>query len=394
MNVNNVVRLAVGMACGTYLASAGSISYTCDATVASIDGSGVCGFLNSTVAGIYSSTFSNANASIYITTASSGLGESVQVTQYVTYGQYYTALSAESNDITALASLPSVELPVFSSSSQYVGVTAALTDALGIPGAATGYGAIYGVSPGAGGTNPGLTACVLGTANCYNGVIEVVTPAGLSAETGGTQGLWFRDVAGTASGAQPANDYDYFSTVEHETDELLGTASCADVNAGPTIVNTCTAGGQIGASPSAVDLFRYSAPGTLVFDSTTAAYFSPNGGVTDTDGNTYNSTVAGADYADFSQNCVFVQDAFGCPGQSVDITNDFLGAPGPEVQILNAVGYDVIPEPGTVTLLALGLAAFAVVRRTRASAQAMSRRPVHRVLPSCARAFALKNDLD
>ena len=170
-------------------------------------------------------------------------------------------LSAESTDAAALASLPPIEPSIFSSSSQYVGLTAALTNTLGIPGAATGYGAIYGVSPGLGGTNPGLSACVLGTANCYNGVIEVVTPAGLTAETG-SQGLWFRDVAGTAGGPQPTLDYDYFSVVEHETDELLGTASCSSISSGPSVTNDCTAGGQIGNTPSAADLFRYSAPGS------------------------------------------------------------------------------------------------------------------------------------
>jgi hypothetical protein len=121
-----------------------------------------------------------------------------------------------------------------------------------------------------------------------------------------------------------------------------------------------------------VDLFRYSAPGTRVFNSLTPAYFSANGGVTDLDGNTYNTTKALEDYADFSQSCVFVQDAEACPGQSVDITNDYGGGPGPEIPILNAVGYAeygltaVLPEPSSLLLFGSVLAIAGVVTRRRA----------------------------
>jgi hypothetical protein len=357
-------RIFVGFTLASALpVFAGTLSYTCDSTVAAFDGSGVCGYLNSNLGGIYNSIFTNANANIYVTTTATGLGESSQVTQYVTYSQYYTALSAESTDVTALASLPSTEPAIFSGTNQYIGATAALVNALGIPPAQTLSGQIQGVSPGAGGTDPGLSACNLGIdPDCYNGVIEIVTPAGLSAKTGGEQGLWFRNVAGTGSAPQPVSDYDYFTILEHETDELLGTASCDDVSDVPTAVNTCTDAG--GGSPSAVDLFRYSAPVTRVFDSLTPAYFSFDGGVTDYEGNTYNTTHGGEDYADFHQSCRFVQDAEGCTGQSVDITDDYLGGEGPEIPILNAVGYDLAtPEPGTLSYLGAALGVLVAGRR-------------------------------
>lgn len=347
------------------LANAGSISYTCNSNVATIDGSGVCTYLDTTVANFYNSTFSNANANIFVTTSATGLGGSLQVTQFVAYSTYLNALAAESNDTTALNSLPSTEPSTFNGTN--VGLTAALTNALGISGSQTTYGAVYGVyeNPNNNGDPNNGTVCQLPGTNCFNGVISVVTPSGLSTETSGSQGLWFRDVAGTAQGAQPSNDYDYFSVIEHETDELLGTASCSTVVAGPTATNGCASNG-----PSAVDLFRYSGPGTRVFNAVTCAYFSPDGGATDIDGNNYNSTcgshsaVADDDYADFSTNCKFVQDATGCLGHSLDITTDYQGGPGPEIQILNAVGYDVLaPEPGTLALFGVGFVALVTRRR-------------------------------
>ena len=214
------ILLVAGVLLGTSLANAAGISYTCDSTVSTIDGSGVCAYLDTSVASLYNSTFTNANANIYVTTTSSGLGQSVQVTQAVTYATYYNALKAESTDTTAVNSLSPTEPAVYGGAD--VGLTAALVNALNIPGSSTFFGEVAGIyeNPANPGDPDNGNVCTLPSTNCYNGVIQVVTPAGLSVETGG-QGLWFRDVAGTASGVQPANDYDYFSIIEHETDECV-----------------------------------------------------------------------------------------------------------------------------------------------------------------------------
>jgi len=139
------------------------------------------------------------------------------------------------------------------------------------------------------------------------------------------------------NGLQPINDYNIYSVVEHETDEILGTASCISTQ-GAGLTDYCG-----GSGPSAVDLFRYQAPGTLVLESTTpGAYFSYNGGATNgADGAIYNTLANSNDYADFTQNCQFVQDADGCLGSTQYITTDG----GAEVNILDAVGYNQNEEP-------------------------------------------------
>lgn len=140
-------------------------------------------------------------------------------------------------------------------------------------------------------------------------------------------------------GTRPSNDYDFYSVVEHETDEVLGKSSCMDTNG--TISDGCG-----GTTPSAVELFRYYGAANLVLNSAcigvgstptvacpTGAYFSYNGGVTNRDpnGSVYNTIANGNDYADFVANTCggggpyHVQDGTGCPGTNPFLNND--GAP-------------------------------------------------------------------
>jgi hypothetical protein len=340
--------LAVGIVFGAALASASTISYTCAANI-DLTVAGTCATLNGTIAGIYSSTFSNANASIFITYGTTGLASSLQYYTNVTYTAYANALTldeTDANDVTAVNSLGGTTTnPVIAGDG--VALTSALATTLNLAVAAGSFG----ITPGTNAT------CTLGTANCYNGIVTLTNVAGT---------FYYR------SGGQPAGTYDFYTAVEHETDEVLGTSSCiTGTNPGniTTSVN-CTnhpVPGNPAVGVSAPDLFRYSGSGTRSYLATangSLAYFSINGGTTNTA--SYNNTPNGNDYGDWSPGANRVQNAVGTPSTNgINITNDG----GSEILALDAIGYNLtssVPEPGTGVLLAAALAVLAGLARRRA----------------------------
>lgn len=357
MNLRPLFALAIGATFGASLASAGTISYTCDPSVAA----STCNYLNTTVAGLYSSTFTNANASIYITYGTTGLAETQSAFNVVSYSQYVNALSANTSP-SAIQSSASASLNANAAGpygSGNVNITASLAQALGLS-AITNNGVPVGSS----------TPCALGSAGCYNAEITVTNSPSTP--------LYYDNLGGT----EPADAYDFYATVEHETDEVLGTSSCIDTGGG-SLSNGCDSFGS--GTPSAADLFRYSAPGSLVLDSslstTPGAYFSYDGGVTNgavgVGGSPkfYNTLANGDDYGDFvssSPDCgtnQAVQDAEGCPGEDAGL--NILNDGHSEINILNAVGYDVVPavvapEPSEVCLFGAGLAVLCWYKRRRA----------------------------
>jgi hypothetical protein len=339
--------LALG---STIPAFATGITYTCDSSGAAAISSATCSYLNTTIAGLYNSTFSNANANIYIEYGSTSLSENEQYSNFVSYTSYLNALttstSGDTVQLDALAALRSLDTAVYGGGE--VEVTGALGTALGFSG-------MIGITASG-------SPCSLGTASCYDGLVTVSN----------TASLYYR------IGSETSSEYDVYGAIEHETDEVLGTASCVTTTTG------ALADGCGGITPSAVDLFRYQSAGNLARMSTTpGAYFSYNGGVTNgADGAVYNSLANGDDYADFVSKCptvVEIQDVTGCPGHDagLNITNDGPGGTdGPEITILNAVGYNLtdpislndsaVPDPSTMAMLGFGLiyiGAFAYLRR-------------------------------
>jgi len=340
-----VFCLIAGALLATSMASA-SIAYTCDATIDATQ-AGTCAYLNGTVANLYNSTFSNVDASIYIQMGITGLGSSTTgFLNLEPYSTYTTALAGTAShdavDTAAAANLSGTEPAIYSGGD--IELTSALCTAVGIAGCT--------------GTTSGGVACTIGTSGCYNGIITITTPANLTSEQPGQSLYW--DQTGLP---QTSDSYDFYSVVEHETDEVLGTSSC--IGTPTALSDNCG-----GTNASAVDLFRYQGPGSLVFISTTpGAYFSYDGGATNgADGAAYNTLANGDDYADFATNCAHVQDATGCLGSALNITSDG----NSEINILDAIGYNLntvpnVPEPATWLLFGTGLAAIAAYRRKRSA---------------------------
>jgi len=339
--------LPCALVTGATLARASTISYTCDPNIDATS-AGLCLALNTTIAADYSTIFSNAKASIYIkfATAIGAVGDSATASNLVPYTTYLTALSAHSSgdivDTDALGSLSSAEPALYIGG--FIELASALAQALGLSGSG-------------GATATGAFCSTPGTSGCYDGIISLDIPADLTVEG---KSYYF------GNGTQAANQYDIFSIVEHETDNILGTSSCIGTSE-MSLVDQCS-----GSNVSAVDLFRYQTPGNRVFESTTpGAYFSYNGGVTAV-GFPYNTLANREGYADFTSNCTYVQDATACLGSPLDISTDG----GAEATILDAIGYNpnavstvnpppAVAEPGSLVLLGTGMAAIAALLRRR-----------------------------
>jgi PEP-CTERM motif len=337
------LKILVSIGLGVVVASAGSLTYTCDPSI----GAATCNYLNTTIAGLYNSTFTNLNADIYITYGTTGLGSGENPINAIPYSTYLSdyatnaAASGNPNQATALTSLNNYATPVYSGTS--VQISGALGEALGIS-----------ASDLLGFDSAGNSGCTLSSAGCYEDVLTITSdPSTL---------LFYR------SGSIDPDAYDFYSVVEHETDEAFGTVSCIETQ-DPTLMNNCD------GNESAADLFRYQSFGNLIPDSslstTPGAYLSYNGGVTNALGTGvfYNTLSNGDDYGDFvgSYGCPtapYIQDGEGCPGfAGLDITNDG----GAEINMLNTVGFDLntsaVPEPSTFVLIGAGLGILGILHR-------------------------------
>jgi hypothetical protein len=365
MSRNRTLLIGVLLSAGIGIANAGPVTFTCAANI-DATAAGTCAYLNSVVAGDYTSTFNNVNANVYIQYGTTGLASSTvgfyNALPYATFVTDLTGNAVASGDPVmnaAVASLNTVDASTYYGTST-VRITSAEGQALGVP-----LADLTGTTGPAAGSNP----CTIGTAGCYNGVITLTNAAN----------TWYYDQNG---GIEGTTLYDVYAAVEHEFNEILGTSSCMSTQSGTGLL-TDPCDGALGGTgtPSSTDLYRYNSQGNLAFNSSyiglagapAGAYFSYNGGTTNgANGKVYNTLSNGNDYADFTSSCpggpFAIQDAQGCPGtdQGFNIKKDG----NAEINLLNALGYETgarTPEPASMALLAGGFALMAGYRRRRRS---------------------------
>ena len=302
-----------------------SLTYTCDPSINTV--AGACNALNTTIAALYTSKFSDINASIYVTFGATGLGQSQYVINSKTYASFRSALQADqtdSDDVIAFADSVPATNPV--NTSDTVFLTNANARALGF-------------AAGSGLQSDGSTFCTIGAAGCYDGIITVSSAQQSAGD------LYFR-TGPPITGSQ----YDFYSVVEHETDEILGTASCSIPACGSEVY------------PS--DLYRYQSNGTRSFgagNNNSCASSNSGNACFSIDGvhmlQQYNNLNNGEDSGDWATNCSqpLVQDAAACPGVGgTDIS------PTAELLVLDVIGYSVIAPPPLLVPNVVGM--------TRASA--------------------------
>jgi hypothetical protein len=281
-------------------ATSAGIIYTCDPTVTALMAN-ACDTLNTAIAAVYSSAFTNANASIYVKLGSTDLGASAWAVNFFSYSNYRDVLvtkSSDANDVTANTDSVPTANPY---GTDEVGIASALQRALGISTVQTGL------------ETDGSTTCTIGTAGCYDGIITMSNATA----------YYFRE------GEVSTSQYDFFTIVQHETDEILGMPSCALV------------GCQGFVFPS--DYFRYHSNGTRSLGAGSANPCSSSDSTNacfSLDGvhmlQQYQNIATGGDGGDWAIDCgsPLVQDEALCPGLAgVDIS------PSAETLVLDVIGY-------------------------------------------------------
>ena len=194
---------------------------------------------------------------------------------------------------------------------------------------------------------------VIGGAN-----VSVTEALGLALGLSGTVGNYGTVTFNKAT--YETNPNGFLGVIQHEINEVLGTASNLPNNTGAGVLPTTV---------SAADLFRYTNAGARSFDLnlgsilTTKAFFRLSSGGPNLQ--EWNNLPNGGDYGDWAANGSFVAAPQDQAGDSTTFTS--MAVSSAELNLLDAVGYNAfpVPEPGTVVSLSSVAFGWLAMRRRR-----------------------------
>jgi hypothetical protein len=146
-----------------------------------------------------------------------------------------------------------------------------------------------------------------------------------------------------------AGSYGDTATALHEINEVLGIGGWGSIVGDPQIIKGKT-------TIRMLDPYRYSAKGVPSLTDGEKAYFSLDGGASDIAD--FNPNSKDGDTGDWTTNPCYVQSYAACDDPAAQTLMS------PEGIGLQAIGYDPVPEPGTLMMVGTGVIAVAgVIRR-------------------------------
>lgn len=155
-----------------------------------------------------------------------------------------------------------------------------------------------------------------------------------------------------ATGSIAPGTYDFLAVAEHEISEVLGRFGLM----GTTVDN------QPGWAVQ--DLYRYTSPGVRAGNGSQSSYFSVDGGQTNL--KPFNN-VSGGDIGDWASGTNDAFNAFSYSG----VVDSFSPT---DFTMMQALGYQTIPEPGTLPIMLTGLGVLGWFQRRRRKASYVAQR--------------------
>jgi len=309
----------------TSASNAAAIENAINTSIATMDGL----YINPTVVNVY---FELGNSGHFLAETFNGFHAD-------SYSTYVSALQADAaahpNNTVLATAIANLSHGNDSNGARQMAATTGLLRTLGLPNA------------------PCYTASL--AFNCFTGIYDAYVVLSATSPIGYTRPI----PAYNGSNLE----YDGIGLIEHELDEVLG-------GGGAGSALTYTGNSFFTNKYLPLDPYRYSAPDTPSFTTSGSAtsYFSIDGGVTEIVGFNQNSN---GDYSDFGPSvdacsagghggpAGLIQDAFNCNNEQ----RENYTTSSPEFTMLEAIGWDPVPEAPTLLVFGTSVLGLAALRR-------------------------------